>query len=117
MQNHPSINKERIKLTIAGDLRKVVFAPSHALPFLQPGRLVRVLPPKEAERGAAVRQSTDPRDEVPVSVEPEAVWAVVVNFERLSGTDSDGNQVTRDNTLKAEAMSTLFINITTHSSH
>lgn len=29
------------------EMRRVVCAPKHALPFLQPGRLVRVLPPAE----------------------------------------------------------------------
>eukprot|EP00252_Welwitschia_mirabilis_P012037 TRINITY_DN2676_c0_g1_i1.p1 TRINITY_DN2676_c0_g1~~TRINITY_DN2676_c0_g1_i1.p1 ORF type:complete len:884 (-),score=205.74 TRINITY_DN2676_c0_g1_i1:262-2913(-) len=62
------------------DIRKIVFSPKYCLPFLQPGRLVRILCPKK-ENGKQ-----------PFSEEEQLAWGVVVNFERMdaSGDDNPG---------------------------
>ncbi len=38
---------------LRGEVRAIVSAPKNCLPFLQPGRLVRVLPPEQAGEAAA----------------------------------------------------------------
>jgi ATP-dependent RNA helicase DOB1 len=57
---------------LRGDARDAALAPRAALPFLQPGRLARVLPPGAA-RGDA------------------GVWAAIVNFERVGGAVDAGS--------------------------
>ena len=54
-------------------LRAATFAPKHALPFLQPGRLVRLL---ASEAGGG----SDGSAEV---VEEATVWGAILNFERI----------------------------------
>ncbi|GAB4818279.1 hypothetical protein N2152v2_005325 [Parachlorella kessleri] len=84
------------------EMRRIVCAPKHALPFLQPGRLVRVLPPGEGEQ--AQQRHAAAGDDVPLAAaaaaalsaplpdgnsardgeeeEERAVWGAVINFER-----------------------------------
>ena len=77
--------------TQRGALRSATFAPKHALPFLQPGRLVRLLlaPPRAdaalpagwkamAEGSSAVGQ--DPAEDL---VSEPTVWGAILNFERV----------------------------------
>jgi ATP-dependent RNA helicase DOB1 len=54
-------------------IRDIVFAPKHSLPFLQPGRIVRVL--------AASSGGID--EEGLLTKEEKGFWGVVVNFEKL----------------------------------
>ncbi|EFN51100.1 hypothetical protein CHLNCDRAFT_141429 [Chlorella variabilis] len=99
---------------LRAETRAIVAAPQHCLPFLQPGRLVRVLPPEQPP--AAVSQ---PRQEAPGSAAPatakgangsggsgEGVVGVVVNFELAwkqqvgqevggAGTSAGGKRGTR----------------------
>eukprot|EP00191_Tetraselmis_sp_GSL018_P015096 CAMPEP_0177586164 /NCGR_PEP_ID=MMETSP0419_2-20121207/4917_1 /TAXON_ID=582737 /ORGANISM="Tetraselmis sp., Strain GSL018" /LENGTH=1007 /DNA_ID=CAMNT_0019076019 /DNA_START=41 /DNA_END=3065 /DNA_ORIENTATION=+ len=75
------------------EIRQTVNSPLHALPFLQPGRLVRVLPP-EGQEEDSIRAGTE-EGGLPAVAEPEAVMATVVNFERLKAVDAEGHEVKR----------------------
>ena len=67
-------------------LRSATFAPKHALPFLQPGRLVRLLapPPAAGAAPAAVGNAGDISAAEGLLEEP-TVWGAIVNFERVGG--------------------------------
>ena len=82
---------------LRGEVRASVFAPKHCLPFLQPGRLVRVLPPSDAASPAA--------DASPAAGAAAAAAAtsggggggqgslgVVVNFERVGRKEQQQQQ-------------------------
>ena len=70
-------------------LRAATFAPKHALPFLQPGRLVRLLAPKAAS-GAAEHADSNfaagcgaGSDGGVEGLEEAMVWGAILNFERV----------------------------------
>ena len=67
-------------------LRSTTFAPKHALPFLQPGRLVRLLapPPAAGTAPAAAGNAADISAAEGLLEEP-TVWGAIVNFERVGG--------------------------------
>ena len=66
-------------------LRSATFAPKHALPFLQPGRLARLLaPPTAGATPAAVGNAGDTSAAEGLLEEP-TVWGAIVNFERVGG--------------------------------
>ncbi|KAI3427412.1 hypothetical protein D9Q98_010327 [Chlorella vulgaris] len=75
------------------EMRAVVTAPQHCLPFLQPGRLVRVLPPEHAQQAvstaasaaAAVAAGSSSSSSSSSSGSSEGVLGVVVNFELVGG--------------------------------
>lgn len=54
------------------DIRKIVFSPRHCLPFLQPGRLVRVL------------SSSGEKDISSISQDELLTWGIIVNFEKVN---------------------------------
>ena len=78
-------------------MRQIEAQPQHAVPFLQPGRLVRLaLPPcaapeaPPAGQGAAALSALPPPPharEVPTGSVP-AAWAAVLSFERLSSNSA-----------------------------
>ncbi|XP_020114954.1 DExH-box ATP-dependent RNA helicase DExH9 isoform X2 [Ananas comosus] len=58
------------------DVHDIVFSPKYCLPFLQPGRLVRILYPSD--------------DNAPCfSPEDQTTWGVIINFERVKGQGED----------------------------
>ena len=79
-------------------LRSATFAPKHALPFLQPGRLVRLLAsptadgaPAPASDGARSNGSADGHSVAEDLVEEPTVWGAILNFERVGGKAKGGN--------------------------
>lgn len=58
------------------DVRDIVFSPKHCLPFLQPGRLVRI-------------RSTCEERKPSFSTEDDVTWGVLIDFERLKGAGED----------------------------
>lgn len=58
-------------------IRNIVFSPGYCLPFLQPGRLVRILKPM-----------LDGEVDV-VAKDAPAVWGVIINFEKAPGLAED----------------------------
>jgi hypothetical protein len=76
------------------EMRAVVTAPQHCLPFLQPGRLVRVLPPEHAQQAvstaasaaaAVAAGSSSSSSSSGSGGSSEGVLGVVVNFELVGG--------------------------------
>lgn len=82
---------------LRGEIRAIVAAPKHCLPFLQPGRLVRVLPPEQppAPAGAAAEAAAAA---AAGSSGGGGGWAaagvlgVVVNFERVGRKEQQGEE-------------------------
>lgn len=75
---YQALTQQVVKLK--GQLRDIAMSPKNALPFLQPGRLIRIFGP-DAQPG------------------DEGVWAAVVNFEKASSRskgkqEQDGEDVT-----------------------
>lgn len=67
---------------LRSEISSIVYAPRYCLPFLQPGRLVRIFPSVK-DRDIAVPYSTAP-----------AIWGVIINFEKTPGAvqeSFDGN--------------------------
>ena len=93
---------------VRGEVRAVVAAPQHCLPFLQPGRLVRVLPPADEpsgpqqqqerrQEGAAGAVAAEAAAAAAVVADSsggvgDGVLAVVVNFERAGRGAGKGQQ-------------------------
>jgi ATP-dependent RNA helicase DOB1 len=65
-------------------LRAATFAPKHALPFLQPGRLVQLLA-RKADAGATYYNdgSAAGSGGIAEDVEESTVWGAILNFERI----------------------------------
>ncbi|KAG6499426.1 DExH-box ATP-dependent RNA helicase DExH9-like [Zingiber officinale] len=62
--------------SLKNDVRDIVFTPKYCLPFLQPGRLVKI------------RLLGD--DKMPsFSTEEQVTWGVILNFERVKGSAED----------------------------
>mmetsp|Transcript_5957 Transcript_5957/g.15823 ORF Transcript_5957/g.15823 Transcript_5957/m.15823 type:complete len:1086 (-) Transcript_5957:281-3538(-) len=94
--------------SLCGELRSAMDAPRHCLPFLQPGRLVRVMPeaydPKEPlpQFGSMERLpvpdgvSSDDMSSSSGTMEATVpgVWGAIVNFERVGKKDSGGGAAT-----------------------
>lgn len=64
-----------------GDMRSIVFSPRHCLPFLQPGRLIRIL------------STSGEKDKLSFSQDEQLTWGVIVNFERVKNTSKDDTNV------------------------
>lgn len=95
-------------LKYQAEMRAIANSPKYALPFLQPGRLVRVLcnegdTPGEtstsgrqgehgATNGAADGSQGDAPDldDLPINLRERSVWGMVVTFERLGSTNAEG---------------------------
>ncbi|KAL2622125.1 hypothetical protein R1flu_002330 [Riccia fluitans] len=60
-------------------IRNIVFSPRFVLPFLQPGRLVRVLGPED----------NGDDEELQTSMMIKGYWGVVVNFEKIPTATKD----------------------------
>jgi len=54
------------------DVRDIVLSPKHVLPFLQPGRLVRIL------------YSTD--ESPTFSIDENVTWGIIINFEKVKSS-------------------------------
>ncbi|XP_024538268.1 DExH-box ATP-dependent RNA helicase DExH9 [Selaginella moellendorffii] len=73
---YSSVNQLR---KIKNQIREIILAPRSCLPFLQPGRLVRIFRSADAvEQQNSVLMEQDP-----------AVWGVIINFEKAQSKDSD----------------------------
>jgi ATP-dependent RNA helicase DOB1 len=96
----------------------IVAQPQHSVPFLQPGRLVRLaLPPhletetEAVDAGAGELPAAPQNSEVPQGESP-AVWAAVLSFERISSnlttstSDQEGGKVAAD---ADEALNATYI--------
>ncbi|KAG2603690.1 hypothetical protein PVAP13_4NG006500 [Panicum virgatum] len=57
------------------DVRDIVLSPKHVLPFLQPGRLVRIL------------YSTDGSSTF--SIDENVTWGIIINFEKVKSSGED----------------------------
>jgi ATP-dependent RNA helicase DOB1 len=60
LQQHRSLKK---------DVHDIVLSPKHVLPFLQPGRLVRI------------EYSTD--EPANFSIDENVTWGIIINFEKV----------------------------------
>ncbi len=74
--------------TARGAARWAAMAPAHALPFLQPGRLTRVLTCGDGSAAAAgARLAATPAQVLAEGGEgiadPPGHWGVLINFERI----------------------------------
>ena len=71
-------------------VRSATFAPQAALPFLQPGRLVRLLTAPDSGERVVIDPSDAPKSSSSnggahaLWADP-AVWGVIINFERVGG--------------------------------
>ena len=54
------------------EVRDIVLSPKYCLPFLQPGRLVRI-------------QCSSDEKSLSFSTEDQTTWGVIINFERANG--------------------------------
>lgn len=84
---------------LRGEIRAVVTTPKHCLPFLQPGRLVRVLPPEQppapggaAAEAAAAAAATSSSSGGGGGGAAADVLGVVVNFERVGRKEQQGEE-------------------------
>ncbi|XP_073012536.1 DExH-box ATP-dependent RNA helicase DExH9 [Typha latifolia] len=62
--------------SLKNEVRDIVFSPKHCLPFLQPGRLLRVRCPSDDKTPSS-------------SIEEQSTWGVIINFERVKGQGED----------------------------
>lgn len=82
---HLLCDKEKLEQ----EMRDVENKPKYAVPFLQPGRLVRVARLREPRTGAVLANApmavvpTPPDDDSVVTGDVDAVWAAVISFERV----------------------------------
>ncbi|KAJ7546829.1 hypothetical protein O6H91_08G056100 [Diphasiastrum complanatum] len=89
---------------IKSDIRAIVFAPHYSLPFLQPGRLIRIL--KSSSNGAEDSTSVLTRDE-------NTVWGVIVNFEKAQGlSQSNEDDCSEDKTPETKFVVDILVNCT-----
>ena len=66
------------------DVRDIVFSPRYCLPFLQPGRLVCIQCTKTEENSPSF------------CIKDQTTWAVIINFERVKGTEDDASRKPED---------------------
>ncbi|KAJ7946524.1 DExH-box ATP-dependent RNA helicase [Quillaja saponaria] len=59
------------------DVRDIVLSPRYCLPFLQPGRLV------------SIQCTSNDEDLLPLFIEDQVTWGLVVNFERIKSASED----------------------------
>jgi ATP-dependent RNA helicase DOB1 len=74
---------------LRAEIRSIVASPQHCLPFLQPGRLVRVLPPPDAAPAAAASPAAEAAAAAAAARgggSAEGALAAVVNFELVGGS-------------------------------
>ncbi|KAJ6818893.1 DExH-box ATP-dependent RNA helicase DExH9 [Iris pallida] len=62
--------------SLKNDVRDIVFSPKYCLPFLQPGRLVRI-------------HCTSDGNTPSFSIEEHVTWGVIINFERVKSPGED----------------------------
>lgn len=68
LEQHRSLNKE---------VHDIVISPRHCLPYLQPGRLV------------SLQCTSSEEDLVPIFIEDQLTWGLIINFERIKGVSED----------------------------
>ncbi|KAH7372411.1 hypothetical protein KP509_17G002800 [Ceratopteris richardii] len=73
VKNYYSLLEQSRKLH--HEVQNIVFSPQHCLPFLQPGRLARVIISGMHENEELFLKSEEP-----------SVWGVLVNFEKVKGS-------------------------------
>ncbi|MCO5559779.1 hypothetical protein L7F22_013383 [Adiantum nelumboides] len=98
VKNYYSLLEQSRKLR--GEIRKIVLSPQHALPFLQPGRLARVLISGMLES-----------EETYLQHEESTVWGVIVNFEKVQSSSlSSVEETVRDKAREAGYMVDILAN-------
>ncbi|KAL6012016.1 Exosome RNA helicase MTR4 [Asimina triloba] len=65
------------------DIRDIAFSPRYCLPFLQPGRLVRIQCMRNDEKIPSF------------SIDDQVTWGVIINFERVKGVADDSDEASR----------------------
>lgn len=70
LEQHRSLNKE---------VHDIVISPRHCLPYLQPGRLV------------SLQCTSSEEDLVPIFIEDQLTWGLIINFERIKGVSEGEN--------------------------
>eukprot|EP00250_Pteridium_aquilinum_P006887 c16713_g1_i1 orf=90-3122(+) len=85
---------------LRSEIRKIVLSPQHTLPFLQPGRLVRVL-----------TSDMDESEETYLLQEESTVWGVIVNFEKIQASSLESiDETVREKALEAGYMVDVLAN-------
>ncbi|XP_043722234.1 DExH-box ATP-dependent RNA helicase DExH9-like [Telopea speciosissima] len=81
------------------DVRDIVCSPRYCLPFLQPGRLVRI--------HCSISDDKTPS----VSPEEQVTWGVIINFERVKDiSEDDVNRKPEDANYKVEVLARCMVN-------
>lgn len=102
IKNYYGLLEQNRKLR--GEIRKIVLSPQHALPFLQPGRLARVLTSGMLES-----------EETYLQREEFTVWGVIVNFEKVQGSSlALIDETVRDKAREAGYMVDILANCVTN---
>lgn len=74
-------------------MRQTTTIPKYALPFLQPGRLVRFLVSDQYAVHEADTDSSDGSSSLGVTCDPAMAWGIVLNFKRAGSEETAGNEV------------------------
>ncbi|KAJ4966181.1 hypothetical protein NE237_018030 [Protea cynaroides] len=81
------------------DVRDIVYSPRYCLPFLQPGRLVRI------------QCSSSDGNTPSFSPEEQVTWGVIINFERLKGLfEDDANRKPEDANYTLDVLTKCVVN-------
>ncbi|KAJ4959313.1 hypothetical protein NE237_026424 [Protea cynaroides] len=81
------------------DVRDIVYSPRYCLPFLQPGRLVRI------------QCSSSDGNTPSFSPEEQVTWGVIINFERLKGfSEDDANRKPEDANYTLDVLTKCVVN-------
>eukprot|EP00249_Psilotum_nudum_P015142 c25185_g1_i1 orf=109-2382(+) len=85
---------------LRSEIRQIVFAPRYSLPFLQPGRLVRILVSLNSEEsGPAVLSKDEP-----------TTWGIIINFEKVHGSSKELSEVTEEEPVETRYMVDVLAN-------
>mmetsp|Transcript_37581 Transcript_37581/g.96143 ORF Transcript_37581/g.96143 Transcript_37581/m.96143 type:complete len:1017 (-) Transcript_37581:98-3148(-) len=90
-----------------GEMRQTTTIPKYALPFLQPGRLVRFLVSDQYAVHEADTDSNDGSSSLGVTCDPAMAWGIVLNFKRAGSEETAGNEVSQS---KSKAAS-FFVDV------
>lgn len=80
------------------DVRDIALSAKYSLPFLQPGRLVSIECTSSDKSGSSF------------SMEDQATWGVIINFERVRSTSEDsGNTKPEDSNYKVDVLTRCVV--------
>lgn len=89
LEQHRSLNKE---------VHDIVISPRHCLPYLQPGRLV------------SLQCTSSEEDLVPIFIEDQLTWGLIINFERIKGvSEDDANIKPEDASYKVDILTRCVV--------